>query len=249
MGLNEPTARKQVALITGYNGLAYIDDTGDLISIPKITLEQMPNLYSFTIDVGENIVTYNPLINDSILSIDQNYCKAIIANGQRYDMDENLVIDLGSPVWTEEMANKLNSAVQSVTFNGEKQTGNDLDFTYTINVTGSNLDLISSTKSGNSFTIKHIQPGDYNENAGLSSNSVDITNANPSTYVISSLTRDSKNFGHIVDYKLTKIDFSNLLSRVTTLESQLSTANSKIATLESQVESLLRRVENLEAYH
>lgn len=242
MGLNEPTVRNQVALINSYDGLAYIDKDGNLITTPKITLEQMPDLHNFTIGVGEKIVTYNPLINDSILSIDQNYCKAIIANGQRYDMDEDLVIDLGSPVWTEEMANKLNSAVQSVTFNGEKQTGNDLDFTYTIDVTGSNLDLISSTKSGGNFTIKHTQPGDYNENAGLSSNSVNITNASPSTYVISSLSRDSKNFGHVVDYQLTKIDFSNLLSRVTTLES-------KIATLESQVESLLRRVEDLESYH
>jgi hypothetical protein len=247
LGLNGPTTRKQVALITGYNGLAFIEDNGELSSISNIALEQMPDLYSFTIGVGENIVTYNPLSRDSILSVDQNYCKAIMANGQRYEIDSDLVIDLGSPVWTEEMANKLNSAVQSVTFNGEKQTGNDLDFTYTINVTGSSLDLISSTKSGGNFTIKHTQPGDYNESAGLSSNSVNITNTTPSTYIISSLTRDSRNFGHIVDYQLTKIDFSNLLSRVTTLESQLSTANSKIATLESNVESLLRRVEDLEA--
>ena len=249
LGLNEPTVRNQVALITGYNGLAYIDSNGNLITIPKITLEQMPDLHSFTIGVGEKIVTYNPLVNDSILSIDQNYCKAIIANGQRYDMDENLVIDLGSPVWTEEMANKLNSAVQSITFNGEKQTGNDLDFTYTINVSGSNLDLISSTKSGNNFTIKHLQPGDYNENAGLSSDVVNITNTSSSVYTISSITRDSRNFGHVVDYKLSKVDFSNLLSRVTTLESQLTTANSKIATLENKVESLLTRVSELEAYH
>ena len=220
-----------------------LESSGNLFSSSSLNAEYLPDLSTLVI----NKQIYNPKAGNVNIDIRQDYCDTIVANGQEYKVQNNK-IDLGSPVWTQEMADKLNSAVQTVKFNGVEYVGPNPEFSYTYSANINSGTLIDVKKDEEKFTIDHVQPGDYNKNAGLSSSQILIgANNNTSVNTISTIVRDNKERGHVIDYTMNNLDFSPLISDITTLKTQLENANSKITSLETQLEAALRRITTLES--
>ena len=141
------------------------------------------------------------------------------------------------------MADKLDSAVQSITFNGEKYTGSNIEFGYTTNIASGTLIDVQENK-GN-FTINHAKSAEYKDVIGYENISIGPNN-NSSFRVINSIDRDNEKTGHLMDYKDYLVDFSPLINKTTTLETQLNTANTTISSLESQLNTANSKITKME---
>ena len=96
------------------------------------------------------------------------------------------------------MADKLDSAVQSITFNGEKYTGNNIEFDYATHIASGTLIDVQENK-GN-FTINHAKSAEYKDVVGYENISIGPNN-DSSFRVINSIDRDDGKTGHLMDYK------------------------------------------------
>ena len=143
------------------------------------------------------------------------------------------------------MADKLNSAVQTIKFNGVEYVGPNPEFSYTYSANINSGTLIDVKKDGEKFTIDHVKSAEYKDVVGYENISIG-PNKNSSFRVINSIDRDNEKTGHLMDYKDYLVDFSPLINKTTSLENQLNTAETTISSLESQLSTANSKITKME---
>lgn len=198
-------------------GIALINSSGYLVAREKLEVKDLPTHYTCTI----NDIIYDPFEGDTIMSLRQDYCDTIIANGQEYKVTNN-IIDLGAPVWTEELYDSILSAVQTITFNGQTYYGPDASFNYEYNADISGGLLIHVEQNDESFTINHKSDVNYEEVAVV--NPVSIGRAEGQVEYIditNTIVRDQHQFGHLLSYANERVSFVPLLDSINQIKTDI----------------------------
>lgn len=219
------------------NSLISINPEGVLIPKASISTSELPIYYPLTITIkqktGEDhsvnvITTYDPFDSPESITIDQHYCDTIVANGQEYKVIDHK-IDLGSPIWTEDLYNKLQTAVQTITFNGVEYVGPNPEFNYTYSANINSGTLINVKKEGEKFTINHGTDVNYKEVNAINAISIGPNTSDTDYFdTISNPTRDSNDTGHLLNYTYNRVNFTSLINYIKQLEE-------RIAALEAQI--------------
>lgn len=227
LGINDFVQRKRIALLDNLKaGMVFLSTDNELYTnetLPTSNLPKMNTLYL-------NEYVYNPLGTGGnvLCNIRQDYCDTIVANGQEYKVQDNK-IDLGSPIWTEDLYNKLQTAVQTIKFNGVEYVGPNPEFNYTYSANINSGTLINIEKDGEKFTINHGTDANYKD-----VNAVNVINIGPNTSdtdyfdTMSNPTRDSNDMGHLLNYTYNRVNFTSLINYIKQLEE-------RIAALEAQI--------------
>lgn len=210
------------------NSLITINSNGMLVPKTSISTSELPTYYSLTITKNENRTednyvsvetVYDPFDSHKSVTINQHYCDTIIANGKEYKAIENK-IDLGSPIWTEDLYNKLQTAVQTIKFNGTEYVGPNPEFNYTYSANINSGTLIDVQKDGERFTINHLQDAEYQDVIGYTQHLIGPNNES-TIRVINTINRDNEKMGHVMDYKDYLVNFTPLLNYIKDLEQRI----------------------------
>lgn len=230
---NQLTIRQKVLLgsINMKSGIV-VNDTNTLstYNLPSIKIYDTNNIDTIYMDYNPNpfgIKSDNTLT----LALDQSFCKTIIVNGTEYTLNlDNNTIDLGSSVWTDDMANTLNSAVQSIIFNGTTLTGNTITINTEKTIISSDKSIdVDSTVDG--YDIKHA---DMETSIPAISQTVYVGTNNTTSVSVSNIRSDNINNGHLTGWTWYNLDFSLLLNRLSALENEVTTLKAKVAELETK---------------
>lgn len=218
LGINDFVQRKRIALLDNLKaGMVFLSTDSELYTNETLPTSNLPTMNTLYL----NEYAYNPLATggDILCNIRQDYCDTIVANGQEYKVQDNK-IDLGSPIWTEDLYNKLQSAVQTIKFNGTKYAGPNPEFNYTYSANINSGTLINVQKDGEKFTINHLQDAEYKDVIGY--NQCLIGPNNETTIrVINTLNRDNNKMGHLMEYKDYLVDFTPLIEYIENLEKRI----------------------------
>lgn len=261
LGLDGPIERYNISLMSpsDISGIPLYDGSTKLLSIvEKIPVSSMPEFSKLGISFvgsGEEVsYEYDPNKNEDVtVEIRNDYCDTIIANGVEYKVSNN-TINLGSPVWTEDLYDAIQSAVQKITFNGTVYTGPEItiSFDYTKGIsTGTGIVLTNNDGMAN---LSHSTYSNYKDVISYDSIEISLGSSN-NFFIVSDIERDDDDLGHLLNYKNTKVSFTPLLETVSDLvervekidpEGEQSDFGERITTLEGEVDTLQEEMVDLE---
>lgn len=114
------------------------------VPVAKIERKYLETLALLNLNLNNtNLTTYSPLAENDI-DVNINACTSIIANGTTYQVDPSGIIALSNSSWTNELYDQLQSAVQTITFDGNQYIGPTPSF---------NSKITSVTMDGNEQNI------------------------------------------------------------------------------------------------
>lgn len=219
--LGQDSLKKQILMmrsdtILSSDSSSYLSvqkDENGFLQLSTSTYIPATNVSGFgelTLIINGNPHSYSPVSSSAIsFDIPTDYCNSIVVEGNTYTAVNN-VITVGSLGFTNENAATLNSAVQTITYNGTTYSGPEIAITS--KVQGS--EAIEVKEEGGVSTILHYDPG-YVDIVGEQVFNVGYEDSSEFPYIIT-VNRDK--LGHVPSYSRGKLSFTKLLQRIDTLE-------------------------------
>lgn len=151
------------------HGLLYItqnEETGLITSslAPTIGQENLDLNFLKTLTLtlnSKDSIEYSPIASEGT-SFNINACTRVIANGQSYDVDDSGLITLGESNWTDDLYEILQSAVQTITFDGLEQSGPTINLKSKIQSITFDDKVADLDDNGNITLTSKIQSIKYN---------------------------------------------------------------------------------------